>query len=96
MAHFAKLDDENKVTMIIVVANENILDSEGNESEEVANAFINAIDGLEGIWKQTSYNHNYRGRFASVGDIYDSSNDVFVRPETATRPTDFIVLTEDN
>jgi hypothetical protein len=78
MAHFAKLNEENKVTMVIVVANENILDSEGNESETIANAFINAIDGLEGTWKQTSYNANYRGKFAGIGDVWDGTN--FVTP----------------
>ena len=78
MAHFAKLDENNKVTMVIVVANENILDSEGNESETIANAFINAIDGLEGTWKQTSYNANYRGKFAGIGDIWDGEK--FVSP----------------
>jgi hypothetical protein len=80
MAHFAKLNEENKVTMVIVVANENILDSEGNESETIANTFINGIDGLEGTWKQTSYNSNFRGTFAGIGSTYDSVNDVFIAP----------------
>lgn len=80
MAHFAQLNEDNKVTMVIVVANENILDSEGNESETIANAFINAIDELEGTWKQTSYNANFRGKFAGIGDTYDSVNDVFIAP----------------
>lgn len=80
MAHFAQLNKDNKVTMVIVVANENILDSEGNESETIANAFINAIDGLEGTWKQTSYNANFRGKFAGIGDTYDSVNDIFIAP----------------
>jgi hypothetical protein len=30
-----------------------------------------------GIWKQTSYNHNFRKRYAGRGSVYDLVNDVF-------------------
>ena len=33
---------------------------------------------LGGEWVQTSYNGNFRGKFASIGDTYDEINDVFV------------------
>ena len=30
-----------------------------------------------GIWKQTSYNNNFRSKYAAKGSIYDPVNDVF-------------------
>jgi len=30
-----------------------------------------------GEWKQTSYNNNFRNRFAGRGSVYDAENDVF-------------------
>ena len=49
------------------------------ESEAAGQAFIASL-GLAGEWKQTSYNGNFRGRYAGIGDTYDAVNDVFVAP----------------
>lgn len=78
MAHFAEIRN-GKVWNVIVVANENCLDENGNESEEVGKAFI-ASCGISGEYVQTSYNANIRGKYAAIGDIYDAVNDVFVAP----------------
>jgi hypothetical protein len=78
MAHFAKINENNQVVMVTVVDNINIIDSSGNESEQLGNAFLNSIAGLEGRWVQSSYNGNFRGVHASIGDIYDETNDVFI------------------
>lgn len=70
MAHFAKIQN-NIVTNVVVVANEN----EANGEE-----YLNSL-GLDGKWVQTSYNANFRGKFAGIGDIYDEANDIFISPE---------------
>ena len=31
-----------------------------------------------GTWKQTSYNHNFRKRYAGIGMVYDESKDKFL------------------
>lgn len=80
MAHFAKLDNNNKVTEVLVVRNEDAPD------ETTGKQFLVSI-GLEGNWVQTSYNENFRGKFAGHGDIYDEENDVFVTPEPTVEPT---------
>jgi hypothetical protein len=49
MAHFAKLDKNNVVTQVIVVANESAPD------EKTGQEFLASI-GFEGTWIQTSYN----------------------------------------
>lgn len=79
MAHFAELDDNNIVKNVIVVNNEILLDSEGVEQETLGAAFCQEL--LGGTWIQTSYNNNFRGRYAGMGMIYDSVKDEFVLPE---------------
>ena len=34
-----------------------------------------------GDWKQTSYNNNFRKKYAGIGDIYDPVKDKFLEPQ---------------
>lgn len=72
MAHFAEIDNTNKVLRILVI---------DNSQESRGQDFIANDLGLGGTWIQTSYNANIRGKYAAIGDTYDSVNDVFVAPE---------------
>ena len=67
MAHFAQLDENNIVTQVIVVSNDDIKDSEGNESELTGIAFCKSLLGPTTIWKQTSYNNSIRKNYAGIG-----------------------------
>ena len=78
MAHFAKLDENNNVLEVIVVSNDDMLDEFGNESEEKGIEFCQSLHGPNSIWKQTSYNGNFRGSLAGIGMKYDPEKDVFV------------------
>ena len=78
MAHFAKLDKNNKVVEVIVISNNDILDENGNESEEKGIKFCKKLYGENTNWKQTSYNNNFRGRYAGIGIYYDCTIDEFV------------------
>lgn len=78
MAHFAKVEDEI-VTEVIVINNQDILDENGDEQESIGINFINNTLGLSGTWKQTSYNGNFRANYAGVGDTYDETNNVFIK-----------------
>jgi len=80
MAHFAWLNDNNIVYRVSVVDNENLLDENGGESEAVGIAYLTSVHGAGKTWKQTSYNNNFRSKYAGIGDIYDAVNDVFVSP----------------
>mgnify|MGYP000517623227 CR=1 FL=1 len=82
MAHFAQLDENNVVTQVIVVHNNELMDN-GVESEAKGIVFCQSLFGANTNWKQTSYNKKFRANYASVGGIYDPSNDVFigVKPE---------------
>lgn len=76
MAHFAQLDENNVVMQVIVVNNAELLDADGQESEAKGAAFCQSLFG--GTWKQTSYNANFRGKYAGIGDKYDSVLDEFI------------------
>ena len=80
MAHFAQLDENNIVTQVIVVHNNELLDN-GTESESKGILFCQSIFGIDTVWKQTSYNCSFRGNFAGVGFLYDSLRDVFLEPK---------------
>jgi hypothetical protein len=79
MAHFAELDENNVVTRVIVVANKDTADANGNEVESIGVAFCQRLFG--GNWKQTSYHGNIRKNYAGIGYTYDASIDAFVPPK---------------
>ena len=81
MAHFAKLDSDNKVIHVSVVDNWNITDGSGHESEEVGVAYLKSIHGADTNWKQTSYNGNIRKNYAGIGMTYDAGRDAFISPK---------------
>ena len=78
MAHFAQIDNNNIVTRVIVVANEELLDN-GVESEVKGVAFCQSLFG--GNWKQTSYNANIRKNYAGIGYTFDAGKDAFIPPQ---------------
>ena len=90
MAHFAELDSNNTVLRVIKINNEDIKDpSTGNEVESFGVVVCQQICGEGGTWKQTSYNHNFRGNYAGLGHTYMSgvrtlgvaSTDIFIEPQ---------------
>jgi hypothetical protein len=80
MAHFAQLDENNIVTQVIVVDNNEIIDGHtGQEDEILGIAFCKKL--LGGNWIQTSYNNNLRVRYAGVGYSYNKELDAFIPPK---------------
>lgn len=71
MAHFAEIDSNNKVLRVLVVA---------DEQEHRGQDFLANDCNLGGTWLQTSFNANFRGKFAGMDDIYDEANDEFYTP----------------
>lgn len=81
MAHFAELDQTNSVTNVIVVDNAVINNLPFPESEPIGVAFCQSLYGANTIWKQTSYNANFRKNYAGMGYTYNSTLDAFVAPQ---------------
>ena len=84
MAHFAELktkvdptghtsDTHQVVERVVVVGNDCVPSDMHADGETWC---INFFKG--GIWKQTSYNHNFRKQYAGIGYTYDTVRDEFV------------------
>ena len=73
MAHFAELDNDNKVLRVVVVGNDCVPSDEHVDGETWC---INFFKG--GTWKQTSYNNNFRKQYAGIGMTYDSAKNKFI------------------
>jgi len=80
MAYFAHLDDNNIVTQVISVSNNEAPDPAPTNSEPAGQAFIASL-GLTGEWRQTSYNGSFRRHYAGVGYLFDVARDAFIPPQ---------------
>ena len=89
MAHFAKIDENNIVTQVVVVENKDTSDASGVEKEHIGAAHLEKI--LGGTWKQTSYNGNFRKNYAGIGYIFDEQRNAFIPP----KPFNSWVLVEE-
>jgi hypothetical protein len=91
MAHFAKLNSDNTVEQVIVVNNEVILDENGIEQEQIGVDFCKSLYGEDTVWKQTSYNNNFRKNFAGINSVYNEGLDAFI----SIKPAGEWILDED-
>jgi len=94
MAHFAELDQNNIVQRVIVVGNGDLLDENGEESEQLGIDFLNELLPDSGPWIQTSYNHNFRIRYAGPGMKYYEEYDGFGWPTPPEEFPSWILNTE--
>jgi len=78
MAHYAQLDENNIVLNVVVVNNEVLLNENNEEVEQLGIDLLKSLHGENSIWKQTSYNANFRKDFADIGGSYDPTNDIFI------------------
>ena len=85
MAHFAKLNEDNLVLQVLVVADTDA------PTEEAGQAFLQNLYKNTITYKKTSYNtyanqHKlggtpFRKNYAGIGYTYDSSRDAFIPPK---------------
>jgi len=88
MAHFAKLEN-NIVIAVHSVVNEVLKDSNGVEQEVLGIEFLRKLyNEPNAIWKQTSYNKNFRKNYAAIGDRYDEQEDAFIPPKPIVLPVE--------
>jgi hypothetical protein len=84
MAHFAELKEQTDPTgftsdkhlvveRVIVVDNAHVPSDEHVDGETWCQNFFKG-----GTWKQTSYNHNFRKKYAGKGNIYDAAKNKFL------------------
>lgn len=79
MAHFAEIDNNNKVIRVLAGCNIDVDAHGGDQSDTAAEQFATVVplseDGIK--WVQTSYNKNFRGNFAGEGYEWDEANNIF-------------------
>lgn len=99
MAHFAQLDENNVVLQVITVHNSELVVSKQTsvnedgsiavsviESEDKGIEFCQSLFGADTRWVQTSYNGNFRGKYAAIGDTYDADAGEFCSPVVVDNP----------
>ena len=91
MAYFAKLGTGNIIENVISINNSVITDANGVEQEQLGIDFINKLYNTRDVWKQTSYNRNFRKNYAGIGYHYDQARDAFIAP----KPFNSWILNED-
>jgi hypothetical protein len=95
MASFAKLDNNNIVTIVVSVVNDVLKDSNGIEQESIGINFLRTLyNEPDAVWKQTSYNTlgnvhllggtPFRKNHAAIGYTYDETKDAFIAPKPHT------------
>ena len=77
MAHFAEIDENNIVTRVLVV---------GDDQEHRGQEFLANDLGLGGFWIQTSYNARIRKNYAGLGYQFDPIRDAFIPPKPDCHP----------
>lgn len=70
MSHFARIDENNIVTDVIV--GDNSMPNEGHDW---------IVSRFGGTWIQTSYSGSFRKRFAGIGYSYNEELDAFLEPK---------------
>jgi len=83
MANFA-LIKETIVIAVIVIDNTTITDN-GIEVEQLGIDLIDSLN-IKGLYdydtiRQTSYNSNFRSKYAGIGDTWNEINSVFISPK---------------
>jgi hypothetical protein len=95
MAHFAKISEDNFVLQVLTLDNKDMLDENQNPSELVGQQYLEKHNNWPAhLWIQTSYNtkkntHSkggipFRGNYAGLGFIWDSSDQIFWPPKPFT------------
>lgn len=74
MAHYAYLDENNTVVMVVVGKDETEL-IDGLDTETYYS------QGTSYAVKRTSYNNKIRKQYAGIGFTYDPNADVFIAPQ---------------
>ena len=86
MAHFALINSQNIVIGVNSINNSDIT-SNNSENEQLGIDFLTNEIKIKIIYpncvliRQTSYNSNFRNKYAGLGDTWDEINNVFISPK---------------
>ena len=79
MAHYAWIDDTNRVINVTVGVDENITQQGVGGSTEAWETFYTKAVNQKGVYiKRTSYNSKIRGNYSGIGMFYCDEHDLFM------------------
>ena len=83
MANFTLI--KNSIVLSVIVIDNNIITDNGAEIEQLGIDLIDSLN-IKGIYdydtiRQTSYNSNFRNKYAGIGDTWNEENNVFIKPK---------------
>ena len=79
--YFAQIDDSNIVQRVIVVSDNDCVDSNNEHNEEVGIAFCKfLVQDPSSKWKESFKDGSQRKRAAGIGFEYDSTRDAYIPP----------------
>lgn len=83
MGYFAELDENNTVMRVISISNSVLREPDISfpDTEPIGQDYIANGLKLPGMWLQTSFNGNFRGRYAGINYTYDPQLDQFIAPQ---------------
>jgi len=83
MAHFAELDMSNTVIRVLTACNYDIANNGGELSLNAAKHFetICPLTPMGVKYVQTSYNNNFRKKFAGIGMKFNENLNMFITPQ---------------
>lgn len=70
MAYFAKIDDSNLVTQVVVT-----------DDNKPAKGYVWLVERFGGSWVECSIDGSIRKNYPGVGFTYDESRDAFISPK---------------
>lgn len=88
MAHFAKINNDKKVLMVLTLNNSDMINASGVEDELIGQQYLEKHNNWPAhMWIQTSYNTSsgqhknggtpFRGNYAGIGFAWDEDNQIF-------------------
>ena len=80
--YFAQIDDRDIVQRVIVVSDEDCVDSNNEHNEEVGIVFCKMlVQDPSSKWKESFKDGSQRGRAAGIGFEYDSTRNAYIPPQ---------------
>lgn len=91
MAHFAKVNPENNIVEMVIVAEQGFIDTLPDKNDWIQTSY-NTHGGIHyGPDNRPDGGEALRKNYAGVGDLYDSSRDAFIPP----KPSETAILNEE-
>jgi hypothetical protein len=83
MSHYARVNNDNIVTYVTPIPDEMITDENGivYEDRALSHLYSTIPDSVGDRWIRTSYDGNFRVRYAGIGHTWNEELNAFISPK---------------